>query len=120
MSSVIAAIVSNEGAFVMNQPKRLTPEELKKVVEATHALRTIDKLTGVHTQRRIGLLLDSLCVDDVVLVSKELELLARAEQQRRLHEMPRNPAKKQFDPKGKTAGTVRFDAQGKPEANYNR
>ena len=69
------------GAVFMSQPQRLKPEDLADVIQKVQALRTITKTTGVYTSRRIGVLLDGLSTEDLVLVGKALQLKPR--------EMPR-------------------------------
>jgi hypothetical protein len=92
----------NEGVFVMNQTQRLKPEELRELVKQVQALRVVTKMTGVFTSRRMVSLLENLCTEDLVAVSEALQLKAR--------EMPRKA----------DVSVKRFDAQGKPEANFNR
>jgi hypothetical protein len=81
--SIAAAVVTPRFAMgaVMNQPKRLKPEELADLIQKVQALRTVTKTTGVYTSRRIGALLEGLSTEDMVLVGKALQLKPR--------EMPR-------------------------------
>jgi hypothetical protein len=98
------AIRLETGAMMMtmNQPQRLKPEELAELVKQVQALRAVTKMTGVFTSRRIGSLLEGLCTEDMVEVGKALQLKPR--------ELPRKAE----------VSVKRFDAQGKPEANFNR
>ena len=74
----------------MNQSQRLKPEELAELIQKVQALRVLTKMTGVFTSRRIGALLEALCTEDMVLVSKALQLKPR--------EMPRTPEDKRQQP----------------------
>jgi hypothetical protein len=81
MSAAACGVPTFEMGAVMNQPKRLKPEELAELVQKVQALRTVTKTTGVYTSRRIGFLLEGLSTEDMVLVGKALQLKPR--------EMPR-------------------------------
>ena len=77
----VATIGTIRGTEFMNQPKRLTQEELAELIEKVKALRSLTKMTGAYTGRRIGGLLGNLSTEDLVLVSNALQLKPR--------EMPR-------------------------------
>jgi hypothetical protein len=75
MSTAVQVI--HTGAVVMNQPQRLTQQELKELIEKVKALRVLTKMTGAFTGRRIGALLGNLATEDLVLVSNALQLKPR-------------------------------------------
>jgi hypothetical protein len=104
MATATLATPMVEGAFVMNQTQRLTPQELTELVDKVQALRIGTKMTGVFTSRRIALLLENLCTEDFVLFSKALQLKDR--------EIPKRHST--------ALGVKRYDAQGKTDPNFNR
>jgi hypothetical protein len=103
-AATFQAPLMNEGAIVMNQTQRLTPQQLADLVDKVQALRIGTKMTGVFTSRRIALLLENLCTEDFVLFSKALQLKDR--------EIPKRHSN--------ALGVKRFDAQGKPDTSFNR